>query len=177
MALIECPECRQEVSDSAKACPNCGCKVSWETAKSDGMPQKLLAGMIFLVVAIALVLVTMSQYQKKERQEQVRQQEIRENIYDSFQGQDNLGAPYYSNQGGYITSDVVPIHRWNKRILERESELGRPLGDFEKEMIMTEINRDIEENGRVYTLEELELVTKRTREVMDERYGTDRPNR
>ena len=24
MALIKCPECRKEVSDSAVSCPNCG---------------------------------------------------------------------------------------------------------------------------------------------------------
>ena len=25
MALIKCPECGKEISDKAKACPNCGC--------------------------------------------------------------------------------------------------------------------------------------------------------
>ena len=25
MALIKCPDCKSEISDSAKACPNCGC--------------------------------------------------------------------------------------------------------------------------------------------------------
>lgn len=24
MALIECPECKKEISDTAKTCPNCG---------------------------------------------------------------------------------------------------------------------------------------------------------
>ncbi len=28
MALIECPECKKEVADSAKACPNCGAPIS-----------------------------------------------------------------------------------------------------------------------------------------------------
>ena len=28
MALIKCPECNREVSDKAKACPNCGCPIS-----------------------------------------------------------------------------------------------------------------------------------------------------
>lgn len=26
MALIRCPECGKEISDSAQVCPNCGCK-------------------------------------------------------------------------------------------------------------------------------------------------------
>jgi hypothetical protein len=28
MALINCPECKKEVSDKAKSCPNCGCPIS-----------------------------------------------------------------------------------------------------------------------------------------------------
>ncbi len=28
MALIKCPECGKDISDKAKACPNCGCPIS-----------------------------------------------------------------------------------------------------------------------------------------------------
>ena len=28
MALINCPECNKEISDTAKNCPNCGCKIN-----------------------------------------------------------------------------------------------------------------------------------------------------
>ena len=28
MALIQCPECGQQISDKANACPNCGCPIS-----------------------------------------------------------------------------------------------------------------------------------------------------
>ncbi len=31
MALIKCPECKNEVSDSAKACPKCGYPIKQET--------------------------------------------------------------------------------------------------------------------------------------------------
>ena len=30
MALIKCPECRKEISDKARACPNCGYPVNEE---------------------------------------------------------------------------------------------------------------------------------------------------
>ena len=30
MALIECPDCKREVSDAAKACPHCGCPIADE---------------------------------------------------------------------------------------------------------------------------------------------------
>ena len=33
MALIECPECGQNVSDRANACPNCGYPISAMIAK------------------------------------------------------------------------------------------------------------------------------------------------
>ncbi len=33
MALIKCPECGKEISDQAKACPNCGCPINETDAK------------------------------------------------------------------------------------------------------------------------------------------------
>lgn len=31
MALIKCPECGKEISDSAASCPNCGCPIRQES--------------------------------------------------------------------------------------------------------------------------------------------------
>ncbi len=45
MALIECPECKKEISDTVKKCPNCGYKFKKKTS---------------LVVKIALVLVVVA---------------------------------------------------------------------------------------------------------------------
>lgn len=33
MALIECPECRKEISENAHACPNCGNPISESNTK------------------------------------------------------------------------------------------------------------------------------------------------
>lgn len=33
MALINCPECRKEISDMAVACPNCGCPIKKQETK------------------------------------------------------------------------------------------------------------------------------------------------
>ena len=37
MALINCSECGKEVSDKAKACPNCGCPINEEKKESKVM--------------------------------------------------------------------------------------------------------------------------------------------
>lgn len=45
MALIQCPECRTEVSDQAISCPRCGFPVaSRKSAVSDGVREMLTAG-------------------------------------------------------------------------------------------------------------------------------------
>ena len=33
MALIKCPECGKEISDTAKSCPNCGYSLKVKNAK------------------------------------------------------------------------------------------------------------------------------------------------
>lgn len=57
MALIKCPECGKEMSDQAKACPNCGYK---EKKKFDAkMIKFLVIGVVALaLIAIAIVVVT-----------------------------------------------------------------------------------------------------------------------
>lgn len=36
MSMIQCPECNSKVSDKARACPNCGINVFWNTAPENG---------------------------------------------------------------------------------------------------------------------------------------------
>ena len=35
MAIIQCPECRKEVSNIAKNCPNCGCPIKMEQPSNE----------------------------------------------------------------------------------------------------------------------------------------------
>lgn len=51
MALIQCPECRRSVSDSAMSCPHCGFALADPTKRSGCLPVIL----IILVPAIALL--------------------------------------------------------------------------------------------------------------------------
>ncbi|MFP6582892.1 MAG: zinc ribbon domain-containing protein [Candidatus Hydrogenedentota bacterium] len=60
MALIQCPDCGKEVSDGAKACPNCGCKVSWEVAKGKARKKKPLVKNVFVWVFVLFLVAAVS---------------------------------------------------------------------------------------------------------------------
>jgi hypothetical protein len=51
MAMIECPECKTQVSSSAVACPNCGFAVSSHVAK--GKSEELLGGCFLIGLVLA----------------------------------------------------------------------------------------------------------------------------
>lgn len=60
MALIRCPECKKQVSDQAKSCPNCGIrlKASKNKTKSDeAKAGRIVAIVVFGIVAVLGVLV------------------------------------------------------------------------------------------------------------------------
>ena len=40
MALIECPECKKEISDKAKECPHCGYPIVKKEEKKKEEPKK-----------------------------------------------------------------------------------------------------------------------------------------
>ena len=61
MALIQCPECNQQISDQAASCPHCGMPLQGEpkqnkVTKKSGMSNKKLFG-IACAIAIPLVLI------------------------------------------------------------------------------------------------------------------------
>lgn len=59
MALINCPECKKEISDQAKFCPNCGCPCINNMAKNVDTKEtnKFTAGKIFLIVLFVLAII------------------------------------------------------------------------------------------------------------------------
>ena len=60
MPLIECPDCKKQVSDQAPACPNCGCPISSvmasdiQTIEATGKAWKgmQLCGGIFVCIGV-----------------------------------------------------------------------------------------------------------------------------
>lgn len=67
MALIKCPECGKEISDKAKACPNCGCPLEQKeepvnvqthryTVKKNNIGKVIIAIMVFIIAVIGVLL-------------------------------------------------------------------------------------------------------------------------
>ena len=69
MALIKCPECGREVSDSAKACPGCGYAINKQSEMpSIGNEQnktKIIIGIIIAVAVIIIIAIVSSNAKKK----------------------------------------------------------------------------------------------------------------
>lgn len=67
MALINCPECKKEISDTAKKCPNCGYKIPTKTKRN----VIIIFSIIFIIIVIisSIVLYVHSQpiYQYKHQ--------------------------------------------------------------------------------------------------------------
>lgn len=57
MALINCPECNKEISDKAKACPNCGYELNplQSNNRSSSIPKFLL--IVFVISALIFGIV------------------------------------------------------------------------------------------------------------------------
>ena len=53
MALINCPECKKEVSNTAGACPNCGYPINFEAKKQ----KKRKNGITFFLLVLLSILI------------------------------------------------------------------------------------------------------------------------
>ncbi len=52
MALISCPECSKEISDSAKQCPNCGYKLHKNVDSNNVKGMTFLISIVLVVVLV-----------------------------------------------------------------------------------------------------------------------------
>jgi len=61
MALIACPECGKEISDTASSCPNCGAPIAQKNETKSTITtrklnlQKLFAVLVIIISLIALI--------------------------------------------------------------------------------------------------------------------------
>lgn len=83
MALIKCPECGKEVSDTAKACPNCGYSMKVRGIKIT--KKHAIIGAIAAVIIVILLLVNNSVYKES-------------------------ASPFYSMKSGTKMSDIHAIY-------------------------------------------------------------------
>lgn len=57
MALINCPECNQQVSSQAKTCPKCGCPISAPVSTGNSSTEmpfvwRIVIGIILIGIAV-----------------------------------------------------------------------------------------------------------------------------
>ena len=66
MALINCPECKKEISDKAQSCPYCGCPVSAVTIEQTSKKWKgwQLLGCLTSILGIVLIMGHMTKWNR-----------------------------------------------------------------------------------------------------------------
>lgn len=72
MALVECPECKKEVSDQATACPHCGYPLREVVPTATPTKKaKRPMGLLWVLIAVAVILfvLVLSQRNREPRQE------------------------------------------------------------------------------------------------------------
>ena len=81
MALIKCPECNHEMSDTAKTCPNCGYRLSKKRLVQG--KGKAIGILIAIVSVLVIVLVVFGVGKKiKTKKEEARKEESqKEKVY------------------------------------------------------------------------------------------------
>lgn len=84
MALIKCPECGKEISDTAKSCPNCG--YSLKVKKGKVTKKHAIIGITIIAVIIVTVLL------------------INNNMYK------DSASPFYSMKSGTKMSDIHALY-------------------------------------------------------------------
>ena len=63
MALINCPECGKEISDSAMNCPNCGYPMQVESASTNKLkednkiPKKIPVVLMLCMAAVIIMMI------------------------------------------------------------------------------------------------------------------------
>lgn len=63
MALIKCPECGKEISNTAKSCPNCGYRIKRQKNNVKRKPT-IIGGAILIIIVIILIIIQNSRYKE-----------------------------------------------------------------------------------------------------------------
>ena len=108
MALINCPECRKEVSDSAKKCPNCGYNLRKKNNRV--LPIILIiSGSVFMLFLILIILIVgITRIGVKEKTESISEHlpVVTENSATSDNSQWELSKIYVNQSDRDYVSDV-----------------------------------------------------------------------
>lgn len=66
MALIKCTECGKEMSDKAKACPNCACPIENKIIKQKGNKKLLVIGGIIVLLFVVGIFVVKNMFKTSD---------------------------------------------------------------------------------------------------------------
>lgn len=135
MALIVCPECRKEISDTASSCPNCGYRLKKKGKK------KINSGRLILILIIAIGMYVAAGKNTKSPQNNMESQ-----------GSSSNSAPnksvYDTNAADMKSRSNITTHREtsknaidNKQSPQEVEVKGKPKKDF-AECLMTQARYD-----------------------------------
>lgn len=63
MALIKCPECGKEISDTVKSCPNCGYRIKRPKNNVKRKPI-IIGGAILIIIVVTLLIIQNGRYKE-----------------------------------------------------------------------------------------------------------------
>lgn len=123
MALINCPKCRNEISDKARKCPKCG-----ERVKKIDKEIFILVGVVITIILV-IIIGTFLIKKTNEKRELIRQTKISEclNRLESYYLEANFDNVEASiNQLDELKYDTTIF----KSVLEYDREVYEPALDF-----------------------------------------------
>lgn len=104
MALIKCKECGKEISDTAKACPNCGAKIKAKKFILKNYKKTIIISflIIFVIVGVIISGIMINEH-NKELNRQYEEQQAKEL---SKQYKENLNTITYKMLSGAADSET-----------------------------------------------------------------------
>ena len=125
MALIKCPECSNDISDSAKSCPHCGYRIK-NPRDSRNRLVLIVSVAALLLLAMGIILTINMVNNSKEKKEQQRQEELRlrgadENAAEEFRHAVEIifcDREIYEELYALIGNNETVLIRWSKRGVE-----------------------------------------------------------
>lgn len=148
MALIKCPECNHEMSDTAKVCPNCGYRACKKGAVQINAKVTGILITIVCVVAVILVIAGVIKKSKAKREETQKEESRKEKTQ---QGTDENSAEALRHYIEMLVNDG-----------EIHEEIVAILGDNSSERELIRLNR----NGIKFCLD-----TPKLQAVLTTEYG------
>lgn len=104
MALINCPECNHEISDTAKSCPNCGYRIG-HVDRSEQIKKYIKLGGICIVAILIITIFYKSVTKIHTPFDELTPQMTKEDVHNRFGEPDSVSKEY--NIDGY--SDALFI--------------------------------------------------------------------